>query len=84
VSKDVTGWVPVREFPWPASDEIGGLFELTCRNHPSAKYLTKHPMFRSLHLIEVPDDVAPEHRTKPFGECDCPFGDLIVKPKGES
>ena len=76
---DITGWIPVNEFPWP---EPGAMFTLTCKNHPSARYLTKNPFMRSLHLIEVPVDLKPEEKTS-TGECACAFADMIVDPDTE-
>lgn len=60
-------WIPVNEFKWP---EPGGMFHLTCKNHPTAKYLTKNPFMRHLHFIKAPEGM--------YGECPCPFGDLVV------
>lgn len=58
---------PVSEFRFPEPGST--MFKLTCRNHPTAKYLTKNPYERNLHLIESPEG---------FGECACPFKDLVV------
>ena len=60
--------VPVREFTW--TDDYSFLRELTCRNHPTANYLTKNPWNRSLLLVKFPDAA-----TK---ECECLFDDLVV------
>lgn len=49
------------------------LKEITCVNHPTARYLSKNPMTRSLHFVRAPEG---------FGytrECPCPYGDLRVK-----
>lgn len=59
---------PVNEFKFP---EPGSkMFQLTCKNHPTAKYLTKNPYSRGLHLINVPEGFS--------SECPCAFGDLVV------
>lgn len=46
---------------------------LTCRNHPLAKYSTKNPYQRHLHLIRNYEGGEFE-----FKECECPFNDLVV------
>lgn len=61
--------IPVKEFDW---GEIGPLHKLTCRNHPTAEYLTKNPWARGLHLIKTPDGFPT------LEECPCPFEDLVV------
>lgn len=71
-------YIPVREFGWEVGKE-GPMFELTCKHHPTAKYLTKNPHTRSLHFIAP----CKEWSENPdiFGgkmECPCPFGDLVV------
>lgn len=53
------------------------MYELTCRNHRGARYLSKNPHQRGLHFVQ-PD---PEWSAgKPFAEweCPCPFEDLLV------
>jgi len=78
---DIADWVPINEFEWP---EPGGLFEVTCKNHPTAEYLTKNPWSRSLHAVGMPTDEdmagAPRSVT---GECRCPFDHLVVDPKSQ-
>ena len=64
-------WVPIKEYPWDEKFD-GGLKTVTCRYHPTARYLTKHPRIRSLHFVQAPD---PAH---PFTECKCPYSDLVV------
>lgn len=61
--------VPVGEFVW---GEPGRLKPLTCKNHPTARYLTKHPWLRGLHFIKAADGFGP------YEECPCPFDDLVV------
>lgn len=69
-------FVPVRVFKFAQYDgprletpPKEGMYTLTCVKHPVAKYLTKNPYQRSIHVIK-------------FGlhnkECDCPFNDLMV------
>lgn len=65
--------IPVREYEW--TDDYSYMRELTCKNHPTARYLTKNPWSRSLHFIKPPDGY--------IGECECPFSDLVVIVKGE-
>lgn len=52
------------------------MYELTCRNHTGARYLTKNPYQRGLHFV-TPD---PSRKDLPFGEWECPceFSDLVV------
>jgi hypothetical protein len=59
---------PIRDYKW--TDDYSFHRKLTCKNHPTARYLTKNPYFRSIHLIKLPDG-----ETK---ECTCPFDDLMV------
>lgn len=47
-----------------------GMRYLTCVNHQDARYLTKNPWQRSIHIIEPP--------AGHFPECPCPFSDLRV------
>jgi len=64
------------------------MIEMTCKNHPRARYLTKGPD-RLLHFVEAdpdyvrkmhpelahhPDNVLRHHHE----ECLCPISDLIV------
>jgi hypothetical protein len=68
-------WVPVNEYPWSMDDLTHK--KLTCKNHPTAYYLTKHVWQRSLHVIHGPI----EH---PHKECECPFDDLVVVINNEN
>lgn len=65
-------YIPVGEFDWGSEDKIGPMFELTCKNHPLARYLTKNPWLRSLHFVKAHDPATP------YTECPCPFGDMVV------
>jgi hypothetical protein len=67
-------YIPVNKYPW--NEQELEHKTLTCKNHPSARYLTKHAYARNLHLIEVPTDEGIE-RTD-IGECTCPFLDMVV------
>lgn len=63
--------IPVGDFPWPGERELGNeMFTMTCVNHSTAKYSTKNPWLRSLHVLRYPDGF--------MGECPCPFSDLAV------
>lgn len=64
---------PVKEYPW--TDDYSEMHELTCKNHPTAKYLTKNPFARSLHVVNLPKG---EIERSVSGECICPFSDLVV------
>lgn len=52
------------------------MYELTCKNHRGARYLTKNPFQRGLHFVEAD----PSRRDLEFKdwECPCPFDDLVV------
>jgi hypothetical protein len=65
--------VPVREYEW--TDDYSYLRTLTCKNHPTAKYLTKNPFYRSISVVRLPDGDIERSNT---GECTCPFDDLVV------
>lgn len=67
-------FMPIGEFEW--TNDYSYLRTLTCKNHPTARYLTKNPFFRSIGIIALPIDEGIE-RT-PTGECTCPFKDLVV------
>lgn len=70
---------PVLEFQWPSYGEIGPLFELTCKNHPTLRWSTKHPVHRSLHYLGVKDfEFTDEDRKYAFSECECPYSALQV------
>lgn len=63
--------VRFRDYPW--GDDLSTMKEVTCVNHPTARYLTKNPAMRGLHFIEAPEG---------FGwgqECPCPWDDLRVR-----
>lgn len=60
--------VPVREFVW--TDDYSYMRWLTCRNHPTARYLTKNPFWRSLLVLRFDETLN--------AECPCPFDDLMV------
>lgn len=62
-------YIPVGEFKW---DEPGPLHKLTCKNHPTAEYLSKNPWLRGIHVIKTPDGFGY------FTECPCPFSDMVV------
>jgi hypothetical protein len=62
--------VPILEFKFPEPSST--MFELTCKNHPTAKYLTKHPLLRGLHFIKAAYGFAPNK------ECPCSFTELAV------
>ena len=62
--------IPLAEFDWAANDMK--LQEITCKNHTTARYLSKHPWQRRLHFVEAAVDMPP------FTECPCPLEDLCV------
>jgi len=68
-----TKLVPVSEFEW--TDDYSFLRELTCKNHPTARYLTKNPFERNIHLAKVPEG---NIERSDEGDCTCPFSDLMV------
>lgn len=77
---DVTGeivtaqLVPIGLFPW--SDDYSWSRMLTCLNHSTARYYTKNPFWRNLHLVKLPQDAnIPRSGT---GECTCPMEYLAV------
>lgn len=61
-------YIPYDKFQWP---EPGPMFEVTCKNHPTARYLTKGPA-RGLHFIEGAVEFGP------WTECPCSGTDLVV------
>jgi hypothetical protein len=63
--------IPIKEYEWDANFD-GDLKAVTCVNHPTARYLTKHIWDRGLHFVEAADGF------KPFEECTCPLVDLAV------
>lgn len=58
----------------------GPMHTLTCVNHQTAKYYSKNPWTRGLHLIEYPIEYRyGKGDNSRFGtECPCPFSDLRV------
>lgn len=66
----MTKHIPVGDFKFPAPGPK--MFELTCKNHPTARYSTKNPYQRGLHFLQGADDVGP------LTECPCPFEDMVV------
>lgn len=70
--------VPVKDYEW--TDDYSFMRELTCKNHPTAMYLTKNPWQRSIHLIKRPEGDIERNHT---GECTCPFSDLVVRVREE-
>lgn len=65
--------VPVNEYEW--DDDYSWLRTLTCKNHTTARYLTKNPFYRRLSLVKLPEGDIERSNT---GECVCPFSDLVV------
>lgn len=68
--------VQISAFTW--TDDLSWLRELTCRNHPTAKYYTKNWWDRRLHLVEYPADMPP------YTECPCPASDMVVVIRPDS
>jgi hypothetical protein len=66
-------FVPIGEFNW--TNDYSFMYELTCKNHPTAQYLTKNPYHRSLRVVKVPEG---DIERSASGECTCPFSDLVV------
>lgn len=64
---------PIREYEW--TEDYSFMRTLTCKNHPTARYLTKNPWWRQIHIIKFPEGDIPRSGT---GECQCPFEDLVV------
>lgn len=65
--------IPVGEFEW--TDDYSFHRILSCKNHLSARYMTKNTFYRSLHVVKLPDGDIERTDT---GECTCPFADLVV------
>lgn len=63
--------IPLGQVPDGTWDDLSTLKELTCVNHPTARYLTKNPWTRSLHFVQAAEGFD-------FTECPCPFSDLRV------
>lgn len=64
---------PISEFDFGEPGPT--MYELTCKNHPTARYLTKNPHCRSLIVADLPKGDIPRTST---GECTCPVSDLVV------
>lgn len=72
--------VPIREYKFPNMDSAGepdpnakgGMYEITCINHQTAKYLTKNPFSRGLHFVQAADGFWWNE------ECPCGFDELVV------
>lgn len=62
--------LPVADVDWSGFSHK----ELTCKNHPLARYLSKNPFERGLHFIQGPNGLSSLFEK----ECDCPFDDLRV------
>lgn len=58
---------------YPIWDDLSTMKTLTCKNHPTARYSTKNPWIRNLHIIRYPEGLG--------GECSCPFSDLCLVEK---
>jgi hypothetical protein len=58
-------------------EDYSEMKQLTCAKHQDARYLTKNPWNRTLHLIDPPKGLKPEEYSN-TGECKCPFSDLRV------
>lgn len=61
-------FVSIHEYEW--TDDYSYLRKLTCKNHPTARYLTKNPWFRGVHIQKFPDGMT--------SDCSCPFNDMVV------
>jgi hypothetical protein len=72
--------IPVAEYEW--TDDYSFQRNMTCINHQTARYSTKNPFFRSIHIHKLPEGNI--FRTV-NGECICPFADLavIVEDEGD-
>lgn len=68
-----TRLVPVGEFEW--GDDLSTMKTMTCKNHPTARYSTKNPYDRSIHILSLPTGDIERAYT---GDCTCPFSDLMV------
>jgi hypothetical protein len=63
----------MKEFEW--TDDYSFMRSMTCINHPTARYLTKNPFWRSIHVVRLPEGAIQRSFT---GECICPITDLAV------
>lgn len=66
--------IPIYDHVW--SSDFSYLRVLTCANHQTARYLTKNPFERNLHITRLPIGEGIERSAT--GECVCPFRDLVV------
>lgn len=71
--EDPVKLVRVGEFEW--TDDYSFMRTMTCINHPTARYSTKNPYFRSLFIVKLPEGDIERTAT---GECTCPISDLVV------
>jgi len=60
--------IRVKLYPWDP-DELTTK-TLTCVNHPTGRWHTKHIWHRNLHFVRAPDGLT--------DECDCPLEDMAV------
>lgn len=68
--------VPIKDYVW--TEDYSFHRTLTCKNHPTARYLTKNPWDRSIHIIQRPEgDILRDSE----GDCTCAFEDLVVVVK---
>ena len=74
-----------KDFQWPAWQDIGPLFTMTCINHQFLRWSSKHPVHRSLHYLGLADgvEITKENVKYAFQECDCSYDDLRVIDKEE-
>lgn len=59
----------VYEFPFPEPGPQ--TFYMTCINHQTARYSTKNPFQRNIHVLAFPEGFGSK-------ECDCPFSEMVV------
>lgn len=67
---------PAWEYTW--TDDYSYMRLLTCRNHPTARYLSKNVWTRSI-FVETPPEGDIERTST--GECTCSVYDLVVMEK---
>jgi hypothetical protein len=65
--------IPIGEFEW--TDDYSFMRTLTCKNHPTSRYLTKNPYARNIHLAKLPEG---NIERNDYGDCVCPLTDLVV------
>lgn len=66
--------VPIRDFEW--TDDFSFHRDMTCINHPTARYSTKNPYVRSIFCHKLPE--GDDFERSETGECLCPKSDLAV------